>query len=142
MLDVSLEPNYGALLPPVSLAQDGGYTLRKEATPFTQNELYRYLAGMTQVSEPNGAFYDEDATLDILWDGVRETGTWSVTSDGEVCWHIEARGELSCGAYYHNGDVVSIVYEDQTRPAPKRYRGNLLDSLHCYSTFKGREQDR
>ncbi len=89
--------------------------------------------GLTQI-----IFYDEDGTLDVLWwdRGVRETGTWSVTSDGEVCLHIghiEAWGELLCEAYYHTGDGVSIVYEGQTFPAPARFHGNFIRLLPIIS---------
>lgn len=47
------------------LAQEDGYVLREDATPFTRAELYTYLAGRTQVWDPNGgAYYAEVGCLE------------------------------------------------------------------------------
>ena len=112
-----------------ALAQDG-YTLREDATPFTRDELHNYLADKTQVWDPNGgAYYAEDGTLQTLWDGERDSGTWSITKDGELCWHVYSWGEYPCEAYFHNGDFISYVYEGDTGPAPELQPGNTLDYL-------------
>ncbi len=120
----------GAALP--SVAQEDDYVLRDDATPFTRGELRTYLVGKTQVWEPNGgAYYADDGTLQTLWDGVRDTGTWSLTGAGELCWHVYDWGELPCEAYYHNGDIVSYVYQGETGPAPELQEGNTLDYLQA-----------
>ena len=114
------------------LAREDGSVLREDATPFTRAELDTYLAGKTQVWEPNGgAYYAEDGTLQTLWDGERDSGTWSSTEDGELCWHVASWGELPCEAYYNNGDVVSYVYQGETGPAPELQEGNTLDYLQA-----------
>ena len=114
-----------------ALAEEG-HAPQEEATPFTRGELYAYLAGKTQVWEPNGgAHYAEDGTLQTLWDGVRDSGTWSVTGDGELCWHIHAWGELPCEAYYRRGEVVTYAYQGETGPAPELQEGNTLDYLQA-----------
>lgn len=116
----------------VAPAEEDGHVLREDATPFTRGELYTYLAGRTQVWDPNGgAYYAEDGTLQTLWDGVRDNGTWSVTGDGELCWHVHDWGELPCEAYYRDGDIVSFVYQGDTGPAPELQEGNTLDYLQA-----------
>ena len=113
----------------VASAQDNS-ALPEEATPFTRSELYAYLAGNTQVWDPNGgAYYAEDGTLQTLWDGERDSGTWSTTVKGELCWHVYNWGELPCEAYYRNAGVVIYVYQGDTGPAPELQQGNTLDYL-------------
>ena len=114
-----------ALSATVALAEE-------DTTPFTRGELYAYLAGNTQVWDPNGgAYYAEDGTLQTLWDGVRDTGTWSTTNDGELCWHVYDWGELPCEAYFHDGDAVIYVYQGDSGPAPEIQEGNTLDYLQA-----------
>ena len=113
----------------VSLAQDNDL-VPEGATPFTRSELYTYLAGNTQVWDPNGgAYYAQDGTLQTLWDGERDSGTWSTTEDGELCWHIYNWGELPCEAYYHNAGAVIYVYQGDMGAAPELQQGNTLDYL-------------
>ncbi len=115
----------------VTSAQDNS-ALPEEATPFTRSELYTYLAGNTQVWDPNGgAYYAEDGTLQTLWDGVRDDGTWSTTEAGELCWHVYEWGELPCEAYYRSAGVVIYVYQGDTGPAPELQEGNTLDYLQA-----------
>ncbi len=120
-----------ALSATVALSEEGD-ALREDATPFTRGELHAYLAGKTQVWDPNGgAYYAEDGTLQTLWDGVRDSGTWSSTGEGELCWHVHDWGELPCEAYYHNGDVVSYEYQGDTGSAPELQEGNTLEYLQA-----------
>jgi hypothetical protein len=115
-----------------TLAQDA-YTLREDARAFTPKELHNYLSGKTQVWDPNGgAYYAEDGILQTLWDGERDSGTWSITEDGELCWHVDSWGEYPCEAYFHNGELVSYLYEGDTGPAPELQSGNTLDYLQAF----------
>jgi hypothetical protein len=100
--------------------------------PFTQDELFGYLAGKTQVwVDSGGAYYAEDGTLDTLWDGVREGGTWSVTDNGALCWHVSSWGMLECEAYFHVGREVMYRYYGETGAVSERQDGNTLDILQA-----------
>ena len=117
---------------PSASAGDDGHVSREGATPFARGELYTYLAGKTQVRGPNGgAYHAEDGTLQILRDGVRDSGAWSVTKDGELCWHVYDWDEPPCEAYYRNGDAVGYVHRDGAGPAPELLEGNVLDYLQA-----------
>ncbi len=106
--------------------------LPENATRFTRGELYAYLAGNTQVWDPNGgAHYAEDGTLQTLWDGARDSGTWSTTEHGELCWHIDSWGELPCEAYYHSAGAIMYAYQGDSGPAPELQEGNTLDYLQA-----------
>ena len=102
--------------------------------PFTQGELFGYLAGKTQVWDPNGgAYYAEDGSLDTLWDGTREAGTWSVTESGALCWQVPSWGQLECEAYFHLGGNVMYSYSGESGLASDRQDGNTLDRLAAVS---------
>ena len=103
--------------------------LSDDATAFTRPELYAYLSDKTQVWDQGGAYYSAEGKLETLWDGERDEGTWSTTKNGELCWHVKSWGEIPCETYYHNGDVVSIVYKGETSAAPQQHEGNQLDAL-------------
>lgn len=119
-----------AYAPGQAVAQDGS-VLIDTARPFTADELTQYLAGKTQVWDQGGAYYAPDWTLETLWAGDREIGTWSVTEDGALCWHIASWGTLECEAYFHNGDIISATYEGETFLAPEIHDGNTLDALQA-----------
>ncbi len=119
-----------AYAPGQAIAQDGS-TLLDTATRFTADELSAYIAGKTQVWDQGGAYYAEDGSLETLWAGDRDSGTWSVTDDGALCWHIASWGTLECEAYFHNGDVISATYEGETFLAPEIQDGNTLDALQA-----------
>jgi len=100
--------------------------------PFTQDELLEYLAGKTQVWDPNGgAYYAEGGKLDTLWDGVRETGRWSVTENGALCWHVSSWGTIECEEYFHVGSQVMYRYYGETGAVSERQEGNTLDILQA-----------
>jgi len=101
---------------------------------FTKDELHAYLAGNTQVWDPNGgAYYAKDGTLDTLWDGVREGGTWYATGNGALCWDVVSWGELECEGYFHAGNEVMYSYYGETGLASERQTGNTLDALAARS---------
>ena len=100
--------------------------------PFTQDELHEYLAGKTQVWDPNGgAYYGEGGKLDTLWDGVRESGRWSVTENGALCWHVSSWGTIECEEYFHVGGQVMYRYYGETGAVSERQEGNTLDVLQA-----------
>ncbi len=100
--------------------------------PFTQDELFDYLAGKTQVWDPNGgAYYAEDGKLDTLWDGVREGGRWSVTENGALCWNVSSWGTIECESYFHVGSQVMYRYYGETGAVSERHEGNTLDIMQA-----------
>jgi len=99
------------------------------ATPFTKSETIAYISGKTQVWSKGGAFHATDGSLDTLWSGTREVGTWSVTDEGALCWHIASWGDGACDSYYHDGGGVTTVYKGTAKPAQALHDGNILDSL-------------
>ena len=100
------------------------------ATPYTKDELTMALSGMTAVWIEGGGYYAPDGTLDTLWKGVRETGTWEITDAGEVCLIVESWGTTMCEAYYHSADGSAItVSHGVLAPASTIQMGNKLDEL-------------
>ncbi len=108
-----------------------GDVLIDGASPFTRGELYAYLSDKTQVWSAGGAYYSAEGTLETLWEGERNEGGWSTNNDGVLCWHVKSWGETPCETYYHNGDVVSFVYEGKTALAVEMFDGNVLDQLQA-----------
>ena len=101
-----------------------------DARRFTGSELRTYLADKTQVwPEGGGAYYAANGALQTLWQGERNSGTYSVSEDGMLCWHIAEWGEQPCETYYHDGDSVIIVYAGETLPEHSIHEGNILDNL-------------
>lgn len=65
------------------------------------------LAGKTVIWDQGGAYYAPDGGLDSLWKGTRESGTWTATDAGEVCWQVPSWGDLPCEAYLHEANGVT-----------------------------------
>lgn len=110
--------------------------------PFTQEELFEYLAGKTQVWDPNGgAYYAESGKLDTLWDGIREEGRWSVTENGALCWHVASWGTIECESYFHVGNNVMYRYYGETGAVSERQEGNTLNILQASDVVLDIERD-
>jgi hypothetical protein len=112
-----------------------GNVLAVNATPFTTGELYMYLSEQTQDRDQGGVYYSEYGTLVALADGKREEGNWASYDSGKLCREIDGK-EDSCEIYYHNGDVVSIVADGNTKIATKLLAGNKLDYLETGAAKK------
>lgn len=116
-----------AVLGIASTVQAMDEVLAEDAKSFTRFELYGYLAEKTQVWEQGGVFYSDAGTLQTRWKGQCARGKWSTTDEGSLCRYVSSWGEDSCEIYYHNGDVVSIVKEENTLRAPELQEGNTID---------------
>ena len=57
-------------------------------------------------------------------------GTWTVTTEGAVCWHIPGWGPTPCESYYYtqNNNLMSVNL-DKHRKAAKHVDGNQLGTL-------------
>jgi hypothetical protein len=103
-----------------------GDTLASDARPFTRAELYAYISEKTQIWSEGRVFHSESGTLLLLWEGKYGKGTWSTDDDGALCWHVWSWDEVLCRTFYHNDDVVSIIFNEVTSPAPELQEGNTL----------------
>ncbi len=106
-----------------------GDTLPNDARPFTRAELYAYISEKTQVWSEGRVFHSEAGTLLLLWEGKYGKGTWSTDDDGTLCWHVWSWDEVLCQTFYHNDDVVSIIFKGVTLLAPELQEGNTLVNL-------------
>ena len=97
---------------------------------YTREETLEMISGNTVVWNPNGgAYYAPDGTLNTLWDGVREDGTWEVNDEGAVCWKVPSWGNTPCESYYRGKEGLIAIYGSEESPASEHREGNVLDSL-------------
>lgn len=106
-----------------------GDTLADDARPFTRAELYAYISEKTQVWSEGRVFHSDAGTLLLLWEGKYGKGTWTTDDNGALCWHVWSWDEVLCQAFYHNDDVVSIVFNGEVLLAPELQEGNTLANL-------------
>lgn len=97
---------------------------------FTQAETTALVSGKTHAWENyNGAYYSPDGRLDTLWDGEKETGTWSVNDKGALCWHVPSWGNEPCESFYMGPEGLVSVHKGKEAPADELREGNVLNSL-------------
>ena len=97
---------------------------------FTPEEATAFVVGKTVILEPlGGAYYAPNFTLIAVWNGVRQSGTWSVNEDGGVCWHLAAWGVEPCRYYYYRDDVLMNLYKDKDWRAEELMEGNVLNAF-------------
>lgn len=99
------------------------------AAPYTKEELTMALSNMTVVWEKGGGYYAPDGSLETLWEGDKESGTWEITDAGEVCWHVASWGEMPCEAYYNTGAGTIVIYKGKQSKPDKLQFGNTLAAL-------------
>jgi hypothetical protein len=98
---------------------------------FTQEETIALVSGKTHAWENyNGAYYSPDFKLYTLWDGEKESGKWSVTDEGALCWHIPSWGSGPCESFFMSADgTLMSVYKGKEEPADELRDGNQLNNL-------------
>ncbi len=98
---------------------------------FTREETIALVSGKTHAWENyNGAYYSPDFKLDTIWDGGKESGKWSVTDEGALCWHIPSWGSGPCESFFMGADgTLMSVYKGKEEPTDELRDGNQLDKL-------------
>ena len=97
---------------------------------YTQEETTALVAGKTHIWEDyNGAYYDPSGKLYTVWDGVKESGKWSVNDKGALCWHIPSWGGGPCEQFYMGTEGLMSVYKGKEDLADELREGNHLNNL-------------
>ncbi|MEM7565097.1 MAG: DUF995 domain-containing protein, partial [Pseudomonadota bacterium] len=98
---------------------------------YTKEQTMELVSGKTHAWENNnGAYYSPDGKLDTVWDGVKESGKWSVNDEGGLCWHIPSWGSSPCEQFFDDPDgTLMSVYQGKEAVADELREGNVLDSL-------------
>jgi hypothetical protein len=97
---------------------------------FTKEETIALVSGKTHPWENNnGAYYAADGKLITLWDGQKETGKWSVTDKGALCWHISSWGKTPCESFFMGLEGLMTISKGKEDNASDFRDGNVLNSL-------------
>ena len=95
-----------------------------------KEETIDLLSGKTVIWGPGqGLFYSPDLTLMKIWNGIRGTGTWSVSNEGAVCWHVPGWGKTPCESYYYKGEELMTIFEGVHSKASNHVAGNTIGSF-------------
>ena len=76
-----------------------------------------------------GLYYGSEFTLMKIWNGVRATGTWSVSDKGAVCWYVPGWGITPCESYYFKGEELMAVYNGVNSRADDLVESNMIGSF-------------
>ncbi len=74
----------------------------EDVMPATWTMGYMMRTGELDSDEDNATRLNSDHTLFYVWEGVGATGTWSISSDGKLCWVYEKSD---------NNDDIEVGYE-------------------------------
>jgi hypothetical protein len=97
---------------------------------YTKEETIALVSDKTHAWENyNGAYYSPDGKLYTIWDGEKESGKWSVTDEGGLCWHISSWGNSPCEQYFDGPDGLMSLYKGKEGLADELREGNVLNSL-------------
>jgi len=97
---------------------------------FTKEETIALVSGKTHAWENyNGAYYSPDFKLYTLWDGTKESGKWSVTDEGALCWHVPSWGSGPCESYFMGPEGLMSIYKGKEDLADELREGNVLNEL-------------
>jgi hypothetical protein len=104
-----------------------GAGIAEESKPLNRGELYMYLADKTQHRSGWQIFHSGSGRLQALRDEQCDSGKWSTTEEGELCWHVTAWGERTCEIYLHDGESIAFIRDEEKSPAPEIIEGNTTN---------------
>ena len=101
------------------------------ATRLNDAQVESHLTGMTEKWSKGGGFYNLDGQMEVVWKGVRQTGTWETSADGTVCYKMPD-WDKNCHYYLDNNGEITLIYKKDGKTfasVKEMFEGDQLSSL-------------
>lgn len=103
-------------------------TIHAEATRLTRDQVIAHVSSRTEVWWKGGGYYDPNGELKVKWRKTWNTGTWTVSANGELCNDIPKLGR-HCHYYMDNAGAVTMVSAGKSVGVRAMLDGNKLRGL-------------
>ena len=98
------------------------------ATRLDKGQAMPHVSGKTEKWTKGGGYYGSNGTLEVVWEGKRLSGPYTIADDGEVCYNVETWGK-ECHFYMNEGGKVVMMYEGRNVGVKELMSGNQLSGL-------------
>jgi hypothetical protein len=102
--------------------------INAEATRLTRDQVIAHVSSRTEVWWKGGGYYNPNGDLRVKWRKAWDTGTWTVSADGEVCNDIPKLGR-HCHYYMDNAGAITMVSGGKSVGIREMLEGNKLRGL-------------
>jgi hypothetical protein len=113
--------------------------LEAGATRLSGDEVKARVTGKTEEWLRGGAYYRDDGSIRVKWRKVYSSGSWQVTTDGELCYEVP-RWDRRCHSYLNRDGQILMLEEGRNMGARPLFDGDRLSTLGSFNTGDDRRR--
>ncbi len=98
------------------------------ATRLNANQVKTLIVGNTEKWTKGGGYYNPNGTIETLWEGSTQSGSYSIAADGNVCFEIADWGK-TCYFYMNDGGTIIAIHNNKNMGPRDVLAGNQLSTL-------------
>ena len=93
-------------------------------------QVMAHISGNTEQWSSGWGYYNPDGRLEVVWNGLKDVGSWEVDNDGQVCFVLEIFGpQKECHYYVKSGNSIRMIYDDSDVGSRLIKKGHHLPDL-------------
>ena len=96
------------------------------AIRLSAEQTIAHISGNTEKWTKGGGYYHPNGLLDIIWDGTKASGTYTVDSNGNVCTKLD---KTYCHFYMNDEGAIIMISEGKNLGARELMVGNHVSEL-------------
>ncbi len=102
--------------------------VKRGATRLDAAQAIAHIAGNTEKwSKKGGGYYNPNGTIEIIWNGDRFSGPYTVADDGKVCYKA-GNWKKECHFYMNDNGTVRMIHHG-IASVHEMMQGNKLSEL-------------
>jgi len=98
------------------------------ATWLDASQVKTHIVGKTEKWSKGGGYYAPNGTIETLWEGAEQSGTYTIAADGTVCYEVET-WDKECHYYLNKGGKISLMYNGKYYGEYEVLVGNQLSTF-------------
>lgn len=93
-------------------------------------QVATHITGNTEKWSSGWGYYNPDGRLEVVWNGLKDVGSWEVNNEGWVCIVLEIFGsQEECHYYVKSGRSIIMIFNQSNVGIRQVKKGKHLPDL-------------